>query len=147
MTRTWRLAAIVLAAAAAMLAGCSGTSGLFRQYEYEEEIYLSLDGSATVYVNTSVAALDALHGASFSTSPAARVNRDAIRALYTSPTTHVTWIRESRRNGRRFAHVRLDADDVTKLGSAAPFSWSSYAFHREGDEYVYRQTIGSSANA
>ena len=125
---------------------CSGTS-LFRQYEYEEEIYLSLDGSATVYVNTSVAALDALHGTSFSTSPAARVNRDAIRALYTSPTTHVTWIRESRRNGRRFAHVRLDADDVTKLGSAAPFSWSSYAFHREGDEYVYRQTIGSSANA
>ena len=25
--------------------------GFFRQYEYEEEVYLSLDGTATVYVN------------------------------------------------------------------------------------------------
>jgi hypothetical protein len=36
MTRTWRSAAIALAAAVAlMLAGCGGASGLFRQYEYE----------------------------------------------------------------------------------------------------------------
>ena len=48
----------LLAALAFTGAGCS-RGELFRQYEYEEEIYLALDGSATVYVNTSVAALDA----------------------------------------------------------------------------------------
>ena len=122
------LLAIALASTA-----CGGTS-LFRQYEYEEELYVSLDGSATVYVNGSVAALDALRGAGLNTSPAARVNRDAVRAFYTSPATHVTWVRESRRNGRRFVHVRLDVDDLTQLSAAKPFAWSSYAFRRDGDE-------------
>ena len=45
-------------------AACRDTN-LFRQYEYEEDVYLSLDGSATVYVNGSLAALNALRGASF----------------------------------------------------------------------------------
>ena len=136
--------AIALASATAST-GCGGTS-LFRQYEYEEELYVSLDGTATVYVNTSVAALDALRGATLSTSPAARVNRDLVRAFYSSPNTHVTWVRESRRQGRRFVHVRLDADDITRLSSAAPFAWSSYTFRRDGDEFVYRQTLGPSAD-
>ena len=133
------LLAIVLASGA-----CGGTS-LFRQYEYEEELYVSLDGSATVYVNSSVAALDALRGAGLNASPTVRVNRDAVRAFYTSPTTHVTWIRESRRNGRRFVHVRLEADDIGALAGARPFAWSSYAFRRDGDEYIYRQTVGPPA--
>jgi len=140
-----RIRALLLLAIALASGACGGTS-LFRQYEYEEEIYLSLDGSATVYVNSSVAALNALRGSRFNTSPAARVNRDAVRALYTSPTTHVTWVRESRRNGRRFVHVRLDVDDVTRLSTVPPFAWSSYAFHRNGNEYVYRQSVGASAN-
>ena len=38
---------------------CAGTATLFRQYEYEEEVYLSLDGSATIYVNSSIPALNA----------------------------------------------------------------------------------------
>jgi len=140
-----RIRQLVLLAIALASTACRGTS-LFRQYEYEEEIYLSLDGSATVYVNTSVAALNALRGTGLNTSPTARVNRDAVRALYTSPTTHVTWVRESRQNGRRFVHVRLDADDVTRLSTAPPFAWSSYAFRRDGDEYVFRQTIGAAAD-
>ena len=41
---------------------CGSGAGLFRQYEYEEEMYLSLDGTATVYVNSSVPALNALRG-------------------------------------------------------------------------------------
>ena len=125
-------------------AACGGTS-LFRQYEYEEDVYVSLDGSATVYVNSSVAALNALRGVNLSSSPAARVNRDVVRALYTSPSTRVTWVRDSRRNGRRFVHVRLEADDVTRLSADPPLAWSSYMFRREGDEYVYRQTVGAAA--
>jgi len=141
--RALAVPAIVIASVLANIA-CGGTS-LFRQYEYEEEVYLSLDGSATIYVNASLAAMNALRGTNFSTSPTARVDRDAVRALYTSPTTHVTWVRESRRNGRRFVHVRLDADDITRLSAAAPFAWSTYSFHRDGDEYLYRQAIGASA--
>jgi hypothetical protein len=86
-----------------------------------------------------------LRGTAFNTSPAARVNRNQVRAFYSSPTTHVTWVRESRRNGRRFVHVRLEADDVTKLASDAPFAWSSYQFGHEGAEFVFRQTVGAAA--
>ncbi len=139
-----RIRALVALALVLASTACGGAS-LFRQYEYEEDVYVSLDGSATVYVNSSLPALDALRGTAFSTSPTARVNRDAVRALYTSPATHVTWVRESRRNGRRFVHVRLDADDITQLSAAPPFAWSTYVFRRDGEEYLYRQTIGASA--
>ncbi|HZR24655.1 MAG TPA: hypothetical protein VFA59_13760 [Vicinamibacterales bacterium] len=140
-----RIRAVVALAIALATVACSGTS-LFRQYEYEEEIYLSLDGTATVYVNTSIPALNALRGTSFNTSPNARVDRDAIRALYSSPTTHVVWVRESRRNGRRFAHVRLEADDITKLSSVPAFAWSTPIFRRDGDEFVFRDHIAAAAN-
>jgi len=43
-------------------AACNRAAGFFRQYEYEEEMYLSLDGSATVYVNASIPALNAQIG-------------------------------------------------------------------------------------
>src|SRR3954470_21149599 len=79
---------------------CSG--GLFRQYEYEEDVYLALDGTATVYVNTSIAAVDALRGTTFDATPAARVNTDAVRAYYTTPDTRVIRISPFRRNNRRF---------------------------------------------
>jgi hypothetical protein len=146
MRRTWRAAALVVAAVtAAMLTGCSGSS-LFRQYEYEEEIYLSLDGTATVYVNASIPVLNALRGTAFDTLPGARVDRDAVRAFYTSPVTNVTQVSQSRRAGRRFVHVRMDVDDISRLGEAPPFHWSSYSLRREGDLYVFRQLIGSAAN-
>ena len=125
-------------------AACGGTT-LFRQYEYEEELYLSLDGTATVYVNSSLAALNALHGTSFDTSPSARVDRAAVRDYYASRNTHVLWVRESRRSNRRFVHVRLDVDDVRRLGDAAPFAWSRYQFSQDGNQYIYRQTIGAAA--
>src|SRR4029077_15568419 len=125
-------------------ASCSG-GGLFRQYEYEEDIYLSLDGSATLYVSSSVAALDALRGATLDTSPAARLDRDAVRRFYTSPVTRVGQVTQSRRNGRRFLHVRLDVDDIRRLSAAAPFQWARYEFSRRDDLYLYLQTMGASA--
>jgi hypothetical protein len=125
-------------------AACSGTN-LFRQYEYEEEVYLSLDGTATVYVNTSLAALNALRGTSFDTSPTARVDIGAVRAYYSSAHTHVTRVSPFRRNNRRYVHVQLDVDDIRKLNEAPPFAWSVYQFRRDGDLFVYRQTVGPSA--
>lgn len=119
---------------------CGGAS-LFRQYEYEEEMYLSLDGSATVYVNTSIAALNALRGTSFDAAPGARFDRDVYRQYFSSPNTRVTRISSSRRGGRRFVHVRLDVADVRKLGAAPPFAWSTYRLDRNGQQYRYVQTV------
>jgi len=124
---------------------CSSGIGLFKQYEYEEEVYLSLDGSATVYVNSSLAALNALRGTSFDTDPNARVDTAAVRAYYSTPATRVIRVSQSRRNNRRFVHVRLDVDDVSKLADAPPFAWSTYRFTRDGDLFKYLQTVGAAA--
>src|SRR5438128_214366 len=108
-----RVAALALAVATA--AGC-GRGGFFRPYEYEEEIYLSLDRSATVYVNSSVPALDALRGASFDPAPNAGLDRNQVREFFETPVTHVTrTITTSRRSNRRFVHVRLDVPDAGRL--------------------------------
>ena len=130
-----------------LTASACGTANPFRQYEYEEDLYLSLDGSATIYVNASLAALDALRGAAFDIDSKARFDSDAVRDFYAGPVTHVTWARSSRRSGRRFAHLRIEVDDINRLSSVAPFSWSTYQFRREGDVFVYKQTIGAAANA
>ena len=116
-----------------------------KQYQYEEEIYLALDGTATVYVNGSVAALVALRGLPLDLKPRAVVDRNQIRALYTSPVTEVTRVSTSRRSGRRFVHVRLSVSDIRALPTAAPFAWSSYALAERGGEYVYTQHVGAAA--
>jgi hypothetical protein len=137
----------MLCALAAVLAmsACVGAPTLFRQYEYEEEVYLSLDGTATVYVNSSIAALNALRGTAFDASPASRVDTAAVRAYYTSPATRVVRVSQSRRSNRRFVHVRLDVDDITKLAGVAPFAWSTYQFTRDGDQFKFLQTVGAPA--
>ena len=124
---------------------CGGTAALLRQYEYEEEVYLSLDGSATVYVNSSIPALNALRGTTFDPDPAARVDTAAVRAYYSTPATRVVRVSQSRRSNRRFVHVRLDVDDVTTLGGVAPFAWSKYQLTHHGDQFEYLQTIGAAA--
>jgi hypothetical protein len=128
-------------------AGCGGASEFFRDYEYEEEMFLALDGSATVYVNASLPALNALRGTSFETRPSARIDRDALNAYYTSPVTTVDRLSQSRRHGRRFAHIRVAVRDVNQLGQAAPFAWSTYRLSRDGDFYTFKQSIGASAGA
>jgi hypothetical protein len=136
----------LLAVIAAASAACSRASGWFRQYEYEEDIYLSLGGAATVYVHSSIAALNALRGTSFDTSPNSRVDRDAIHAYYAqSGSISVPRVTTSRRSGRRFVHVRADVDDIRRLGAVAPFAWSTYEFQKDGDLFVYRQAIGAAA--
>jgi len=130
----------------ALFTGACGGGGFFRQYEYEEEMYLALDGSATIYVNSSVAALNALRGAALDTSPNTPVDRDAVRAFFTTPATRVVGsVKTSHRSNRRFAHVRLQIDDVRRLGEAAPFAWSTYQFGRDGELFAYRQTVGSAS--
>ena len=127
------------------LAGCRAL--LPHHYEYEEELYLSLDGSATMYVNGSIPALIALRGLPLDPNPREPVDRRRVRELYESPVTHVTRVSTSRRAGRRFVHLRIDVTDVRRLAEARPFAWSTYRFSRTADEYVYRQVVGAPAGA
>jgi len=121
---------------------CAGGGQLLKkQYEYEEELYLALDGSATLNVNASVAALVALHGLDLPIEPRARLDRDTVRALYAS-TGVAPIVSLSRRDGRRFVHVSLDVPDVRTLARIAPLAWSSYRFAREGESVEYRQVVG-----
>jgi hypothetical protein len=133
--------------AGALAAGCGGGGGLFgRQYEYEEDLYLNLDGSGTLIVNTSIPALVALRGVDLNPDPARRVDRNRVRAWFTSPAAEVTRVsREWRRAGRRFVQVRLDVPDVRRLSEAAPFSWSTYQLSQQDGLHVYKQHVGPSA--
>jgi hypothetical protein len=146
MTR-WMVAQRYAAVLALAVLGCAAACRdlLPRQYEYDEEIYLSLDGSATVYVNASVPALVALRGIEHDVNPRARFNRAAIRRAYESDVTDVTRLSSSRRSGRRFVHLRLAVSDVRRLAEVAPFAWSAYEFGRQGDEFVYKQRVGPAA--
>jgi len=137
------LGALLLAGCLA--AGCRG-GGLLRQYEYDEDIYLALDGSATVYVNGSLPALAALRGFDLDLSPGARFDRDRIAALYGSPGVRVVRVTSSRRQGRRYAHVRLEVDDVRKLGAVPAFSWAAIRLDRMGELYRFREDLTGSAN-
>ena len=84
------VAGTVLGALVLAVSAC-GSGGLFgREYEYEEEIYLKVDGSATVVVNASLPALSALRGAPSFDDGNAGVDRDAVRRFFQSPVTDVT---------------------------------------------------------
>jgi hypothetical protein len=131
---------------AASTLSCGGAGRVFKkQYEYEEELYLALNGSATLNVNASVASLVALRGADLPVDPAARVDRARVRALYAAAGSEPT-VSLSRRDGRRFVHVSVDVDDVRSLAQIAPLAWSSYAYKREGENMEYRQVVGPAAH-
>lgn len=139
MRRRWRCAWLVVAIGATACAG----GELGRQYEYEEEVYLSTDGSATVNVNTSLPALAVLRGVAVPVGSDARVDRAAIRRLYESPVTNVTRVsRPWRRQGRRFVQVRVEVNDIRRLGEAGPFGWARYGFDSEAGLTVFRQSVG-----
>jgi len=134
----------VIVVAALALSACSGRL-VKKQYEYEEEMYLGLDGSATLNVNASVPALVALRVMDVNPSPRARFDRDRIRRFYEGPGVTVTALSSSRRYGRRFVHVSMEVADVRATERLAPFAWSSYKFAREGDLYEFKQSVGPSA--
>lgn len=144
--RTGRALAVLIVLASSVVSGACSRDGFFRQFEYEEEIYLALDGSATMYVNASVPALNALRGSNFDPAPNASLDRGIVRAWFTSPVTRVTRNPSlSRRSNRRFVHARLDVDNVAQLTQAMPFAWSTYRFGQEAELIVFRQTVGAPA--
>ena len=129
-----------------MAAGCGGTGLLKPQYEYEEDLYPALDGSVTLYVNASLASLAALAGLDVTTDPKAYIDRPRLKRMFQAPGVAVGTPTLSRRDGRRFVHLRLKADSLKALSAVTPLAWSAYDFVREGDLYLFRHRIGASAN-
>jgi hypothetical protein len=137
-------AAALLALVAAAVVACGHRPGLIRpDYEYEEDLTLSLDGSATLVVNASIPALVALRGLPLDTDLRARADllKTRVRDLYTSPYSQVVRVGSWMRYGRRFVGVRLRVPDIRALSKAAPFAWSSYELRADDDQIEYRQTL------
>jgi len=128
----------------AIAAGCSGGGVFRREYEYEEELYLSLDGSARLNVRASVASLVALRGVDLDPNPRARIDRNRVRALFEGEGSSAS-VSLARRDGRRFVHVSIGVDDVRELSRLAPLAWSTYRFDRRDDIFEFRQVVGQSA--
>ena len=107
-------------------------------------MYLSLDGSATVYVNTSIPALNALRGTSFDPSPNARASTATPSAPSFRRRTPA-WSGCARRAAATAGSSTCGSTSTTcaRLSEAAPFAWSTYQFKRDGDLFVYRQTVGA----
>ena len=140
-------AALLALAMVTLVAGCGGRAAAIfgPQYEYEEDLTLSLDGSATMVVNASLPALVVLRGLPLPTDGAAPVDRDRVRALYASPYAQVTRVSTWTRSKRRFVGVTLRVPDIRRLTQAAPFSWSTYDLHQANGLTVFTQTLGASA--
>ena len=129
----------------AVLASIACGNVIARKYEYEEEIFLSLDGSATVYVNASVPALVSLRGVPLPVDPRARLDRVVVRDLYETAVSHVASVTNSRREGRRYVHLRINVADIRRLGEAPPFAWSQYRYREQDGQYEFAQTMGAAA--
>jgi hypothetical protein len=140
--RARRLVALLVLTAVGFVA-CR--SAFARKYEYDEDVFLAIDGSATVTLSASVPALVALRGADLDVDPRAQLDRARIRALFAGPAVRVIGVSTSRRENRRYVHVRLEVDDVRRLADVTPFAWSRYALDRQNDVLVFKQTVGASA--
>ena len=147
---TGSVARTAVLALALVITACSGRGGspLGPQYEYEEDLTLRMDGSATLVVNASVAALVLLRGLDLPTDVKSRADqlKDQVRALYTSGQTRVTRVSSWTRQGRRFVGVNLRIDNIRTLPAVAPFSWANYDLHEQGEEVVFRQRLSRPAS-
>ena len=144
--KRWTVVAIVLAAAAVVWIRVGVGRDLFgSRYEYEEDLTIGIDGSGTLTINASLAALNALRG--LDVDPlASSVDRERIRALYQSNVARVRSVpRPWSRYGRQFVQINLEFDDVRRLSEDAPLSWSRYELTDQNGQHLFRQTVGAAA--
>ena len=100
--RRTALIAVVIITTMTMAGGvsaCGGRGPLAPEYEYEEDLTIRLDGSATLVVNASIPALAALRGLPLNPALNARADelKTQIRGLYSSDVTRVGRISNSGR--------------------------------------------------
>ena len=144
--RGWPVVAAAGVLALAVTASCSSPLG--PKYEYEEQVYLSVDGSATVVIDASLPALVALRGLAIDPQPRTRVDRTGIRQLFEKAGCKDVfvgqpWVRQS----RHFVQVRVKTTDIKSLGSCGPLAWSRYTFQKDdaAGTIRYLQQVGAAA--
>lgn len=147
MPALWRFAAR-FALCLVLVAGAACSSPIGRFYEYEEQLYLDVDGSARVIVSASVPALVALRNLPLDAAPRARVDREAVRAAYESAGCQDVrvgqpWIRR----GRHFVQIRFAVAHLDDLEACGPLAWSSYDLRPDGEVIQFEQTVGPPAGS
>ena len=130
---------------------CACKGGIFgKQYEYEEDLYLALDGSATLVVNASVPALVALRGIDLDLTPATQSrSRTDPRSLPVAGRPTVTRVSPPwRRAGRRFVQVRLNVHRRSQAERGVRRSRGrGTRFTCRTAHHVFEQKVGASALA
>ena len=124
------------------------TDSLLRQYEYEEQIYLTVRGAATVIVDASIPALVALRGLQLDPSNTARLDQEDVRRAFEAQGCRVVRVGQPwRRDGRRFVQVRMETDDVRTLNQCGVLGWSSYVFEQDEGGVHFEQKVGDATPA
>jgi hypothetical protein len=144
----WRpvFARVAIFALAAAIAGAACSNPFAPQYEYEEQVYLSIDGRASVVIDTSFDALVALRGAAI--DPAiASADREGVRRLVTAAGCSVESVsRFWTRRGRRFVQIQVAADHVRRLPACPLLAWSKYSLDAiDGGGLRFVQEVGPAA--
>jgi len=128
--------------------GCRRVSRMLgRDYEYEEDITLAVDGSAVININASLASLVVLHGLPLDVNPRVKFAPEKVRAAFEAAGCVVTrvssspWIREN----RRFVQVRMDLANIADAAKCRVLGWSTYSFGEVNGVLAYRQTVGMPA--
>jgi hypothetical protein len=140
-----RIQAAIAGLAMVLAVGCSNPLG--RQYEYDEQLFLGVDGSAELEINASIPALVALLGLPLDPDPDVPVDRERVHQAFSDAGCgEVTVNRPWTRDGRRFVQIVLEQNHVGNFANCGPVSWSTYSFqHVEGaagGEVHYSQVVG-----
>ena len=142
--RAVRASSVIAVGLVLAVSACSNPFGPL--YEYEEQVYLRVDGAATVVVDSSIAALVALRGVPLDPAAPASTDRANLRAMFEAGGCHVDNVGQPwRRRGRRFVQVRISTPDVRTLSKCGLLSWSSYALGPAGDGLRFHQVVGAPA--
>ena len=84
-------------------------------YEYEEEVFLEVDGSGRLRVSGSSEAIGTV-------LPLTRVNVETVRDHFDEPQVELDSVRETKRDGRSFIHVQARFSDWNRLCKHPAFS-------------------------
>jgi hypothetical protein len=141
----WRARATGAAVAIVLSASCGAFGS--PKYEYEEQVYLDIDGHASIAIDGSLYAIGALRGVTFDGSASSGVTRDDVRSVYESVRCRVESVsRPWTRSNRRYVRVTVLVDDVRQMAQCGMLNWSRVTFAPVDEDSVrYEQTVGAPA--
>ena len=123
-----RAVRVAVCALAAALFASACANPFAPQYEYEEQVYLDVDGHATVVIDSSLLALVAMRGAVIDPLISAATDRSVVRQIVTAAGCQVDNVsRFWTRHGRTFVQITVSATHVKDLPSCKLLAWSTYS--------------------